>query len=142
MGEKLILQSEGLTENDVDSIIERAQKISAETLNLRGNELGEKGGGALCDRLNEELPTVRNLVLASCGVECRGAVQLAQQVADGGCALESIHLGANRIGDWGACTLGESLDKTSKLTGLYLGGNRIEDGGLKGLVKDYRLTQV
>ena len=56
-----MLRNKGFTADDLDHIIKECGK--SEKLDLTGNNLGEKGGGALADRLNEELPFVKHLIL-------------------------------------------------------------------------------
>ena len=133
-----MLTNQGFGDDSVDEIIAKQTNLGSDTLDLRGNQLGERGGGALADRLLSELPGVKHIILSGNEVEDRGAVQLAQAkteiicfnaihvsslvcgeqaVAEGdACNLVSIQLASNRISDWGASTLGEALAKTCRST--------------------------
>ena len=47
----------------MDTIIADQIKSGSDRLDLSGSDIGEKGGGALADRLVEELPFVKHLIL-------------------------------------------------------------------------------
>jgi Ran GTPase-activating protein (RanGAP) involved in mRNA processing and transport len=57
------LVRQNYTAEDMDAIIEQANESKSDRLDLSGNQLGEKGGGALADRLNAELKFVKHLIM-------------------------------------------------------------------------------
>ena len=59
------VSAEGHINKDlIDSIVQQIVTNRFERVDLTGNKLGEKGGGALGDRLNDEMSFVKHIILS------------------------------------------------------------------------------
>ena len=88
------------------------------TLDLDQTELGDTGVatlfGLLIDSTLDSLP-LRNIYLNSTGISTAACKAIAQFIASADCALESLYLGMNPIGDEGATVLSDGLRQNTSL---------------------------
>jgi len=110
-------------------------------LDLRFNEIGPEGTGALCRGL-EANPTVLRLYLEGNKLGDAGATHVANLLKADDCPLVHLFLGANQIGPEGAAQLADALPTNKTLTKLYLEGNSIREEGADAFVKALTCCQT
>ena len=97
---------------------------SLRTLDLRGNQIGDRGAKALASAL-EHNSLLESLMLDGNHIGDEGAMSLAMAL-DTNKTLCTLGLAANAIGDAGCTALFEALDRPHpKLTRLLLASNKI-----------------
>lgn len=109
-----------------------ASHPSLEILDLDNCGLLDAGVEVLCEGLATNT-TLRHLYLGANGIGPVGAEKLAQILSSETCALESLFLSTNRIGDEGAVHLAIALRKNQSLQRLILSSNTIESLGITAL---------
>ena len=60
----MAMARKGFADADIDSVVQQIVTNRFERVDLTGNKLGEKGGGALGDRLNDEMSFVKHIILS------------------------------------------------------------------------------
>ncbi|PVI03182.1 RNI-like protein [Periconia macrospinosa] len=117
--------------NDLFRLI--TQTPNLRTLDLDQTELGDAGVADLFERLVEhtiETPLpLRHLYLNGAGVGTRAATAIAKFLESPQCALDSLYMGHNPIGNSGAIALAAGLRKNKSLTRLMLISSGISDDG-------------
>ncbi len=100
-------------------------------LDLRGNQIGDRGAAALA-QLPAALPALVEILLSRNSVGNDGCAALASGLACND-TLKTLNLNDNSIGDVGCEALGEMLKTNQGLTKLQLENNAITDAGVASL---------
>lgn len=104
------------------------------SLNLANTCVGDHGVDALVRALPSN-ETLKHLLLKNNHIGPVGAVAFAGLLKSPHCALWTLDLSANRVGDDGAEAMGEALAENTVLRCLDLATNRIGDRGLTAIAK-------
>ncbi|KAI9668038.1 MAG: hypothetical protein M1821_000858 [Bathelium mastoideum] len=126
--------------HDVFRLITRTPNLR--TLNLDETELGDAGVATLFKELtafaednpNQTLP-LRNISLIANGIGKAAAAEISRYLAGANCALESLYLSNNPLGDAGAIALAAQLCHNTSLCRLSLQSVGLKDTGAVALLK-------
>ena len=119
------------------------QSPNLRTLDLDQTELGDVGVTILFKELtafagdnpNQILP-LRNLYLSADGIATGAAAEISYYLATPSCAIESLYLSNNPLGDAGAHALASKLSHSRSLRRLFVQSVGLKDAGAEALVKE------
>ncbi|KAF2645919.1 RNI-like protein [Massarina eburnea CBS 473.64] len=110
------------------------QTPNLRTLDLDQTELGDKGTAELFTMLVHHVPEkplpLRNLYLNALGIGENATKAIANYLATPSCALDSLYMGNNPMGNKAAIALADGLKKNKSLTRLSLSSVGVSDNGV------------
>lgn len=110
-----------------------AQIPTLRTLDLENTELGDVGTGSFIDAITGKAFARRHLYLNANGIGENACSSLGRYLADPHCALESLFLSTNPIGDAGMALLVPGITKNKKLRRLTLASTGLTSKGVSAL---------
>lgn len=108
------------------------------TLDLDQTELGDEGVAHLFSLLanHHSLIPLRHIYLNAVGIGQSACKSLTMYLSSPHCALESVYLSANPVGDAGANALAEGLGNNQSLLRLTLASCGLKSQGVKRILQD------
>ena len=91
------------------------QTPNLHTLDLETTELGDEGARRFIDSITGQPSALRNLYLNANGIGQLACASIGKYLADPHCALESLFVSTNPIGDAGMHLLADGLAKKKTL---------------------------
>lgn len=115
-------------------VLSRHLSSNIESLDLRGNQIGDPGVVALARAITHDCPSLSSLNLAYNSIGDAGVDALARLLQDPSCNLQQLNLRCNIFGEQSALRLVEALSCNSSLKELSLNCNQIASKVCQALV--------